>query len=84
VLQVELEDSVLYDQLESRKNVLIKAIPKTLVDKVGIDTLMKRLPEEYLRALWSAYVSSHFVYEAGVGASQVAFFLFFSNFASKA
>ena len=84
VLQVELEDSVLYDQVESRRNVLIRAIPKTLVDKVGIDALMKRLPEEYLRALWSAYVSSHFVYEAGVGASQVAFFLFFSNFAAKA
>lgn len=45
-LQVELEESSLYEQIESRRAVLKKAIPKTLIDKVGVDELMKRLPEQ--------------------------------------
>ncbi|KAL7409380.1 NAD-dependent glutamate dehydrogenase [Mrakia frigida] len=81
-LQVELEESILYEQVESTKAVLRKAIPKTLIDKVGVETLMKRLPEQYLRALWSAYVSSHFIYSKGLQASQVDFYLFLSGLAS--
>jgi glutamate dehydrogenase len=45
-LQVELEESSLYEQIESRRAVLKKAIPKTLIDKVGVDELMRRLPEQ--------------------------------------
>lgn len=44
-LQNELEHSDLYDNLQSRRTVLARAIPKTLVDKVGLDALMQRLPE---------------------------------------
>jgi hypothetical protein len=79
-LQVELEESHgLYEIEASRKVVLRKAIPKTLVDKVGLETLMERLPETYLRALWSAYVSSRYLYVNGIGASQVDFFLYMSS-----
>lgn len=60
-LQAELESSDLYDDLPSRKGVMRRAIPKTLVDKVGLDTLLKRLPEPYQRALFSSWVASHFV-----------------------
>ena len=45
-LQHELEISDLYENMVSRRNVLTRAIPKTLVDKVGLETLMKRLPEQ--------------------------------------
>ena len=38
-----------------------RAIPKTLVDKIGLDELLKRLPEPYQRALFSSWVASHFV-----------------------
>lgn len=60
-LQAELEASDLYDDEPSRKGVMHRAIPKTLVDKVGLDTLLKRLPEPYQRALFSSWVASHFV-----------------------
>jgi glutamate dehydrogenase len=82
VLQVELEESKgLYELEASTRKVLQLAMPKTLVNKVGLDTLIKRLPEPYLRAVWSAYVSSHHVYLNGINASQVDFFLFFSSLA---
>lgn len=60
-LQAELESSDLFDDLSSRKGVISKAIPKTLVDRVGLDTLLQRLPEPYQRALFSSWVASHFV-----------------------
>jgi glutamate dehydrogenase len=82
-LQNELEVSDLYDNVSSRKHVLARAIPKTLVDKVGLDTLMQRLPEQYQRAIWSAWVSSNYIYSCSMQASNVDFFHFFSKLASQ-
>jgi glutamate dehydrogenase len=60
-LQTELESSDLFDEMSSRAGVLRRAIPQTLVDRIGLETLMERLPEAYLRALFSSWVASHFV-----------------------
>lgn len=60
-LQTELEGSDLFDELASCRAVLQRAIPQTLVHKIGLDTLMERLPEPYQRALFSSWVASHFV-----------------------
>ena len=60
-LQTELEASDLFDDEPSKRGVLGRAIPKTLVDKVGLDELMRRLPDSYQRALFSSWVASHFV-----------------------
>jgi glutamate dehydrogenase len=60
-LQAELESSDLFDDMASRKGVMRRAIPATLVDRVGLDTLLDRLPESYQRALFSSWVASHFV-----------------------
>jgi NAD-specific glutamate dehydrogenase len=60
-LQAELEGSDLFDDAPSRRGVLRRAIPKTLVDQIGLDTLLQRLPEPYQRALFSSWVASHFV-----------------------
>lgn len=60
-LQAELESSDLFEDVPSRKGVMRRAIPKTLVDQVGLETLLERLPEPYQRALFSSWVASHFV-----------------------
>jgi glutamate dehydrogenase len=60
-LQAELESSDLFEDAASRQGVLNKAIPQTLVKKVGLDVLMKRLTEPYQRALFSSWVAAHFV-----------------------
>ena len=60
-LQTELEGSDLFDESQSRMAVLQRAIPQTLVEKVGLETLMERLPQPYQRALFSSWVASHFV-----------------------
>ncbi|ORX34425.1 glutamate dehydrogenase [Kockovaella imperatae] len=78
-LQHELEISDLYENIQSRKNVLRRAMPKTLVDTIGLETLMERLPEQYQRAVWSAWVSSNYIYACSMQASNVDFFHFFSK-----
>lgn len=60
-LQTELESSDLFDDPPSRRGVLSRAIPQTLVEKIGLDTLIKRIPMPHQRALFSSWVSSHFV-----------------------
>ena len=60
-LQAELEGSDLYDDVPSRNGVMRRAIPKTLIDLIGLEKLLTRLPEAYQRALFSSYVASHFV-----------------------
>lgn len=60
-LQAELESSDLFDDVPSRHGVMRRAIPKTLVDRIGLETLLGRLPEAYQKALFSSWVASHFV-----------------------
>ncbi|KAI0792961.1 NAD-specific glutamate dehydrogenase [Irpex lacteus] len=75
-LQAELEASDLFDDEASRKGVIRRAVPQTLVEKVGLEELLKRLPEPYQRALFSSWVASHFIYKYGVNGSSVDFFHF--------
>ncbi|KAI0299499.1 NAD-specific glutamate dehydrogenase [Russula brevipes] len=75
-LQTELESSDLFDDMSSRAGVLRRAIPQTLVDRIGLETLMDRLPGPYQRALFSSWVASHFIYKYGVQASSVNFLRF--------
>ncbi|KAF8158475.1 NAD-specific glutamate dehydrogenase [Crassisporium funariophilum] len=81
-LQAELESSDLFDDVPSRNGVMRRAIPKTLVDQVGLETLLTRLPEPYQRALFSSWVASHFIYKYGVNGSSVDFFHFARGLAS--
>lgn len=75
-LQAELESSDLFDDEPSRKGVMKRAIPATLVDQVGLETLLKRLPIAYQKALFSSWVAAHFIYRFGVTGSSVDFFKF--------
>ncbi|QRV92303.1 glutamate dehydrogenase (NAD+) [Ceratobasidium sp. AG-Ba] len=75
-LQAELESSDLFDDLPSRRGVLGRAIPATLVKQVGLDALLERLPEAYQRALFSSWVAAHFIYKYGVNGTSVNFFNF--------
>lgn len=46
-------DGIMQDDLATRRAVLGRAMPKTLVDKVGLDALMERLPAAYQRSLFA-------------------------------
>lgn len=73
-LDEELQKTDLWKNEKLRRSVLTDALPKLLLDKIGLDLIIKRVPENYLRAIFGSYMASRFVYEFGSRPSQFAFF----------
>ncbi|EFR05175.1 NAD-specific glutamate dehydrogenase [Nannizzia gypsea CBS 118893] len=75
-LDEELQKSELWDNIPLRKATLKDALPKLLIEKIGLETLLERIPDNYLRSIFGSYLASRFVYEYGPNPSQFAFFDF--------
>ncbi|KAI8619996.1 Glutamate/Leucine/Phenylalanine/Valine dehydrogenase-domain-containing protein [Chytriomyces sp. MP71] len=75
-LNEELQRTTLWDNLPLRRMVLSEAFPKLLIDKLGLDTLLERVPEAYVKAIFGCYLASRFVYKYGSSPSQFSFFEF--------
>ncbi|KAH0536921.1 glutamate dehydrogenase (NADP(+)) gdh1 [Glutinoglossum americanum] len=73
-LDEELQSTDLWNNDGLRRSVLRDALPTLLLDKVGLDTLLERVPNNYLRAIFGSYLASKFIYENGSNPSQFAFF----------
>lgn len=73
-LDSELQHSDLWANQTIRRAVLQDALPRLLLDKIGLDTIVSRVPESYLRAIFGSYLASRFVYEFGSQPSQFAFY----------
>ena len=82
-LNEELQNTSLWKNIELRKIVMKEAFPKLLVDTVGLDKLMERVPENYTRAIFGSYLASRFVYKMGPQPSSMAFFEFMSTYFDK-
>ncbi|WBW72588.1 NAD-dependent glutamate dehydrogenase Gdh2 [Schizosaccharomyces osmophilus] len=81
---VKLDNEIYnYEKLWSNKSfrefIIAKAIPKTLQRKIGIDQVIERVPDAYLRAIFSKYLASRFVYRYATTGDPFAFFDFISN-----
>ncbi|BCR94175.1 glutamate dehydrogenase (NAD(+)) [Aspergillus luchuensis] len=78
-LDEELQKTELWDNIELRRSVLHDALPNLLLQKIGLDTILQRVPENYLRAIFGSYLASRFVYEYGSSPSQFSFFDFMTK-----
>ncbi|EFX02642.1 NAD-specific glutamate dehydrogenase [Grosmannia clavigera kw1407] len=78
-LDEELQKSDLWEDERIRKSVLNDALPRLLLDEIGLETIMQRVPDAYLRAIFGSFLASRFVYEFGSSPSQFAFFDFMSK-----
>lgn len=79
---VSASDSV-WNNEHIRKEVLLAACPKSLVELVGYDQMMENVPESYMRAIFSSSLASKYVYEYGVDSSEFTFFEFMQRFYPK-
>lgn len=70
----ELQKSSLWDNVPFRHSVLSEALPNLLLEKIGLETILDRVPDNYLRAIFGSFLASRFIYKHGINASQVAFF----------
>ncbi|OMH86312.1 NAD-specific glutamate dehydrogenase [Zancudomyces culisetae] len=82
-MRAQLETTELWDNLPLRKLILTEALPPLLLQKIGIDTIMTRIPTNYLRAIFSAHLASHFIYKYGYQPTQFAFFEFMGPYYAK-
>lgn len=75
-LNEQLQSTGLWDNVALRETVLKRAFPKLLLDKLGLDALMERVPENYVKAIFGATLASQFVYKYGPHPDNFAFFDF--------
>ncbi|ORX62688.1 NAD-dependent glutamate dehydrogenase [Hesseltinella vesiculosa] len=73
--QLQQEDA-LWNNEALREIVLTRAFPKLLLEKLGLPTLLARVPENYVKAIFGAYLASQFVYKYGAKPDHFAFFEF--------
>lgn len=79
-LQEEMAGSSLWEDATLREKVLNRAFPSLLLDQLGLDTLLKRVPESYVRAIFGCHLASRFVYRYGVSPSPFCIYEFISGF----
>jgi glutamate dehydrogenase len=58
------------------RSVLPQAVPPLMVERIGVDKIIARVPTNFLDSIVGSWVASRFVYKHGVSASEVAFFYF--------
>lgn len=75
-LTEQLKVTGLWDTHTVRDAVLERAFPKLLLQKLGMETLLKRVPENYVKAIFAATLASQFVYKYGPHPDNFAFFEF--------
>jgi glutamate dehydrogenase len=77
------QSNFLWENMSLRRYVLEHTIPDVLIDKVGLDHLFERVPDNYLKAIFSSHLASHYVYKFGMDASELAFFEFIQDYFKK-
>jgi len=58
------------------RSVLLQAVPPLMLDRLGLEGILARVPENYIGSIVGAWVASRFVYSSGIRASEVSFFFF--------
>jgi len=71
-----IQSSNLFESTQIREIVLKSALPATLLRFISIEDILKRVPENYTKAIFGAYLSSTFVYKYGLSSNEFSFFDF--------
>ncbi|KAF6063746.1 Glutamate/Leucine/Phenylalanine/Valine dehydrogenase family protein [Candida albicans] len=61
------------DDIEFRNAVLLDSLPPLLLEKVGIENVLSRVPEAYLKAIFATHLASKFVYSRGIDSNPAKF-----------
>jgi glutamate dehydrogenase len=75
-----IHDSDLWKDQALFKAVIQQHCPPSLVKLVGIENILQRVPTNYLQAIVSSWLASHFIYEFGLAADEIDFHSFLRRF----
>ena len=74
----DLTDAVVNSNLPEheslRRRVVSGYVPSSLLELIGIDTILRRLPENYVRSIVASSIATMFVYTCGLDSDEVAFY----------
>jgi glutamate dehydrogenase len=80
----EINDAIQKSDLDQDQRlfekILKEACPMILIEKVGLEALLKRVPNNYLKAMFGAHLASRYVYRYGMSATPVDFVEFVKNY----
>ncbi len=65
-----------------KRKVVKEYTPKPLLDFIGIEDILKRVPENYLNAIVSTKLATSFVYTYGLDTNEIDFHICLRNFVS--
>lgn len=68
------------NNVELKKTLLSEVLPKSLINFLGLDTIIERLPESYIDATLSAHLASSYVYAQGISPNAFAFYKFMGKY----
>lgn len=79
-----IKDAVYSSRLEEDREFFRKVLdcycPDILIDTIGLDKLMERVPDSYLKAILASRLASRYVYSYGLGATEIDFHDFIKNY----
>lgn len=80
----QIKDSIRESDLIKDKALLRKVIevgvPASLIKLVGVNRIINKLPENYLRALFASRLAGRYVYAHGLEANEIDFYKFLEEF----
>jgi glutamate dehydrogenase len=62
-----------------RRKIVAAYTPECLLELVGVDGMIERLPDNYLRSIVATKIATSFVYDCGLDADEVVFFNYVSG-----
>ena len=65
-----------------REKIIAAYTPKALLELVGLENILKRVPENYLNAIVASKVATNFVYTHGMESNEIDFYNYLRNFVS--
>ncbi|MGB8952197.1 MAG: NAD-glutamate dehydrogenase domain-containing protein [Candidatus Aminicenantales bacterium] len=79
-----IKDAIYGSDLIENKDLLRKAVecccPPSLIQQVGTDQILDRVPASYLKAIFASRLASRYVYKYGLDANEINFYEFLENF----
>jgi len=78
-----VQNSSLWEYKDLRSTVMKRALPSTLLNLLGLEAVLKTIPENYAKAIFGSYIASRYVYKYGLSAPEFAFYEFVQNYLLK-
>jgi len=79
----KIKDAINASDLSDNEPLFRKAlaccVPKALIEQVGFENIMKRVPKNYLKALFAASLAGRYVYQFGLDANEINFYGFLKD-----